>query len=106
MNPKSDQLKGIEAEVRDQEIRIVTLKEARIRSTTVAYVKSAAADETGMLTHLKILPEIYICNPIFKRHTHYAGRVLSNSWMAYKNSKSQVLDGLAVNTHPFSESQK
>lgn len=62
MNPKSDQLKGIEAEVNDEEIQIVTLKEARIRNITVAYVKSAAADETGILTHPKIVLKIYIRN--------------------------------------------
>jgi hypothetical protein len=58
MNPKSDLLKGIEAEVRDEEIQIVILKEARIRNITVAYVKSAAADETGISTRLKIVTQI------------------------------------------------
>jgi hypothetical protein len=62
MNPKSDQLKGIEAEVRDEEIQIVILKEARIRNITVAYVKSAAADETGISTRLKIVTQIYTRN--------------------------------------------
>lgn len=57
MNPRSDQLTGVGAEVEDAEIQIATLKQALIPSTVVGYVKSVAADETGTSTHLRTVLE-------------------------------------------------
>lgn len=61
-NPKSDQSRGAEVEVGDEEVQIVILRQARIRNTTVAYVKSVALEETGTLTRLKELLGQCICN--------------------------------------------